>query len=123
MLRIILTSVVGVGPPHCPALQATFAPHGALGFQALNCIFTWHVASVLGARGLWEATLSYEDLMHASGRSACVHRLLERLSWLHFVPASVRGKLSTAEADKAFAQDAHARGGLQRGRSADGHGR
>ena len=25
-----------------------FAAHGALGFQALNCIFTWHVATVLG---------------------------------------------------------------------------
>ena len=105
-------------PPRLDA--AAFAARGALGFQALNCIFAWHVASVLGARGLWEATLSFEDLMHTSGRSACVRRLLECLGWLHLVPASARGRLGTAEADAAFEQDAHAHGGLQGGDSAGG---
>lgn len=91
---------------------SAFARYGALGFSALNVIFSFHVAKALGDQNLWSATLSYEVLME--GRSSATLALLQQLDWLkHFDVESV-AKLGSSDADTVFGRDAHQCGGLSK---------
>lgn len=89
-----------------------FAGHGALGFLTFAGIVDSHVAIALGRRGLFAHTLRYEYLMER--KSAAVRELLESLGWLHLAPNA--SLLGTPEADQVFLWDAHAGGGLSKGK-------
>lgn len=85
-----------------------FVKHGSLGYQTLRCMLCAHVSAILGRRGLWAYSLSYEDLMLR--KSECVKDLLQSLGWLHLVPS--HEILGTEEGNKVFLKDAHSGGGL-----------
>jgi hypothetical protein len=114
MERMVRTMIVdpafaGQGDLHERSLNVSkFVEHGSLGYQTLRCLLCAHASAVLGRKGLWAYTLSYEDLMLR--KSACVTDLLQALGWLHLVRS--RESLGTAQADRVFLRDAHSGGGL-----------
>jgi len=87
-----------------------FVACGSLGFQTLRNVLAAHASVVLGRKGLWACTLSYEDLKDR--KSACIADLLRELGWLHLVPDPQ--KLGTPEGDKVFSKNAHSGGGHSR---------